>query len=458
MPSRSPPASPRCSWRRRSRARGSRSPSTPTPGTTASSPASSGRRRSPTSGRGGRGRDGHDASSAAVASDLKVGSKAWIERYGLSAVETCRLAQLELARQDKRFFSLEADLGDFGGFPFRDEFPDRYIDFGIAEASLVGAAGGLALRGKIPLINTFASFALMRACEQVRLDLCYHKANAKIFGTFAGLQAGFSGPTHHSIEDIAIARAFPGMTVIAPADAVAAYWATLAAGHHPGPVYIRLAVDVTAQVYGEDCRFEIGKGNMLRDGGDLTLVASGLTVVAEALAAADLLARDGIDARVIDLHTIKPIDRELLARAARETGLLLTVEEHTVYGGLGGAVAEVVAEEAPVPMRILGIPDAYAEYVGPYTEHLRRYGIDAAGHRRRGPPGASVQEGTVTDGDRPPLGILMLEGKMADVPGCMACEATFPYPVVRKVVRGSKHAALRRGGLGHAPALRRGGA
>jgi transketolase len=318
-------------------------------------------------------------SAAAVATDLKVGSAAWIERYGLSAVETCRLAQLELARQDPRFFSLEADLGDFGGFPFRDEFPDRYIDFGIAEASLIGAAGGLSLRGKIALVNTFASFALMRACEQVRLDLCYHKANAKIFGTFAGLQAGFSGPTHHSIEDIAIARAFPNMTVICPADAVSSYWATLAAGHHPGPVYIRLAVDVTAQVYGEDCPFEIGKGNTLRDGGDLTLVASGLTVVAEALAAADLLKRDGIEARVLDIHTIKPIDRELLAKAARETGLLVTVEEHTVYGGLGGAVAEAVAEEAPVPLRILGIPDAYAEYVGPYTEHLRRYGLDAEG-------------------------------------------------------------------------------
>jgi len=317
--------------------------------------------------------------SDTTASDLKVGSKAWVERYGLSAVETCRLAQLELARGDRRFFSLEADLGDFGGFPFRDEFPDRYIDFGIAEASMIGAAGGLALRGKIPLINTFASFGLMRACEQVRLDLCYHKANAKIFGTFAGLQAGFSGPTHHSIEDVAIARAFPNMTVIAPADAVSAYWATLAAGHHPGPVYIRLAVDVTAQVYDEDCPFTIGKGNTLREGDDLTLVASGLTVVAEALAAADLLAAEGIRARVLDIHTIKPIDRELLAKAARETGLLITVEEHTVFGGLGGAVAEAVAEDEPVPMRILGIPDSYAEYVGPYPEHLRRYGLDAAG-------------------------------------------------------------------------------
>src|SRR5436305_4980315 len=240
--------------------------------------------------------------TTATAGDLKVGSAAWVSRHGLSAVETCRLAQRELARRDPRFFSLEADLGDFGGFPFRDEFPDRYLDFGIAEASLVGAAGGLALRGKIPLVNTFASFALMRACEQVRLDLCYHNANAKIFGTFAGLQAGFCGPTHHSIEDIAIARSFPNMTVLAPADAVAAYWATLAAGHHPGPVYVRLAVDVTAQVYDEDCRFAIGRGNVLRPGGDLTLVAAGLTVVAEALAAADLLARDGIAARVLDLH------------------------------------------------------------------------------------------------------------------------------------------------------------
>lgn len=308
-----------------------------------------------------------------------VGSPAWVARHGLSAVETCRLAQLELARRDPRVFSLEADLGDFGGFPFRDEFPGRYLDFGIAEASLVGAAAGLALRGKVPLVNTFASFALMRACEQVRLDLCYHRADVKIFGTFAGLQAGFSGPTHHAIEDLAIARALPNLTVIAPADAVAAYWATLAAGAHPGPVYVRLAVDVTPQVYGEDCPFTIGKGNVLRDGDDLTLVAAGLTVVAEALAAADLLAGDGIAARVIDLHTLKPIDRELLARAARETGLLVTVEEHTVHGGLGGAVAEAIAEEEPVPLRILGVPDAYAELVGPHAEHLRRYGLAAAG-------------------------------------------------------------------------------
>ncbi len=311
--------------------------------------------------------------------DLVVGSKAWLDRYTLSAVETCRLGQLEAARRDPRVFSLEADLGDFGGFPFRDEFPDRYIDVGIAEASLIGMAAGLGLKGKIPFINTFASFALMRACEQVRLDICYHKVNAKIFGTFAGLQAGYSGPTHHCIEDITVARSFPNMVVIAPADAVSAYHATLAAAQYVGPVYIRLALDVTPQVYGEDCPFQIGKGNVLRDGNDLTIVASGVTSVPSALTAADLLAAEGIQARVIDMHTIKPIDRELLAKAARETGLIVTIEEHNVMGGLGGAVAEAVAEEHPVPMRILGIPDAYADYVGPYEEHLRRYGIDAAG-------------------------------------------------------------------------------
>lgn len=328
----------------------------------------------------------HAATAPAPAADAAgngggpaVGSREWVAKFGLGAVEASRLAQLELARRDPRFFSLEADLGDFGGFAFRDEFPDRYLDFGIAEASMVGAAGGLALAGKIPLINTFASFALMRACEQVRLDICYHKANAKIFGSFAGLQAGFSGATHHAIEDLTVARSLPNMTVIAPADAIAAYHLTLAAGAHVGPVYIRLAMDATKQVYGEGSSFEIGKGVVLRDGGDLTLVAAGLTMVAEALAAADLLRQGGLDPRVIDLHTVKPVDRALLKQAAEETGLVVTVEEHNVYGGLGGAVAEALGEECPVPMRILGVPDCYCEQVGPHEEHLRRYGLDAAG-------------------------------------------------------------------------------
>jgi len=256
---------------------------------------------------------------------------------GLTAVAACRLAQSELARDDARFFVLEADA--WAG----------------AEASLIGAAGGLALAGKIPLVNLFSSADLIRACEQVRLDLCYHHANAKLFGASDG-----------SIEDLALARSLPNLTVISPADATAAYQATLAAGAHPGPVYIRLGHGAAPQVYDAGCPLQIGRGLVLRDGSDLTLVAAGLTVVAEALAAAELLRRDGIDARVIDLHTIKPIDRALLKQAAEETGLIITIEEHSVRGGLGGAVAEVLGDECPVPMRILGIsgPDERPDAAG----------------------------------------------------------------------------------------------
>jgi transketolase len=299
-----------------------------------------------------------------------------VAHQGLTAVAACRLAQCELARNDARFFSLEANPGDASGFPFRAEFPERYLAWAGAEASLIGAAGGLALAGKIPLINMFSSFALIRACEQVRLDLCYHHANAKLFGSVEG-----------PIEDLALARSMPNMTVIAPADATAAYHATLAAGAHAGPVYIRLARNATPQVYGPDgpdcrlknCRFEIGQGIVLRDGSDLTLVAAGLAVVAETLAAAELLRRDGIDARVIDLHTVKPVDRVLLKQAAEETGLIITIEEHPVRGGLGGAVAEALGDEYPVPMRILGIPDSCREPAGTQEEHLRRCGLDAPG-------------------------------------------------------------------------------
>lgn len=319
--------------------------------------------------------------STAVAG-LGVGSAAWLERHGQSCVYLNRLAQLEAARRDPRIVSLEADLGDFYGFAFRDEFPDRWYDFGIAEASMIGAAAGLAKRGRVPLVNTFASFALMRAAEQVRLDLCYHHANVKIFGTFAGLQSSFSGPSHHSIEDVAIARSMPNMVVLVPADGVAVYHATLAAVAHEGPVFVRLAMDQSPRIYGEECPFTIGRGNVLREGDDLTLVAAGLTIVPNALAAAEILAADGLEARVIDMYSVKPIDRELLVESARRTGLVVTVEEHSVLGGLGGAVAEVLAESHPVPMKILGVPDRYCEELGTHAEHLRRYGLDAEGIAR----------------------------------------------------------------------------
>lgn len=316
--------------------------------------------------------------TTATATELRAGTSEWVARHGLSTIDTSRLAQLELARGDARIYSLEADLGDCGGLPFQEEFPQRFVDLGIAEASMVGMAAGLSLAGKVPLINTFAAFALMRACEQVRLDLCYHRANAKIFGTFTGVQSGYSGPTHHSVEDLAVARSLPNMRVLAPADAVAAYELTRVAVAEPGPVYVRLGMDTSDQVYGPGARFEMGGANQLRDGDDLTLVAAGL-IVARVLEAADLLAAEGIRARVIDLYSLKPVAGDLLAAAARETGLVVTVEEHSVAGGVGGAVAEALAERRPVPMKLLGLPDAYCEEVGPYRDHLKRYGLDGAG-------------------------------------------------------------------------------
>lgn len=311
-----------------------------------------------------------------------VGSAEWLELHGGSCVFLNRLAQLEAARRDPRIVSLEADLGDFFGFAFRDELPDRWFDFGIAEASMIGAAAGLALRGKVPLVNTFATFALMRAAEQVRLEICYHRANVKIFGTFAGLQSAFSGPSHHAVEDLAIARSLPEMVVLAPADPVAVYHATLAAIEHEGPVFVRLGMGETPVVYGEGCRIEIGGANVLREGGDLTLVAAGLTTVPNALEAAELLAADGVQARVVDLYSVKPLDRDVLVDSARRTGLVVTVEEHSVLGGLGGAVAEVLAEEQPVPMKVLGIPDVFCEDLGTYDEHLERFGLHPEGIAR----------------------------------------------------------------------------
>ncbi|KAA9159613.1 transketolase family protein [Amycolatopsis acidicola] len=309
------------------------------------------------------------------------GSTAWVERYGLSAVDTCRLAQLHAADRDGRVFSLEGDLGDFGGLRFAERYPGRFLDMGIAEASLIGAAAGLALRGKVAFVNTFGSFALMRACEQVRLDVAYHRTNVKIAGTFTGVAAGFSGPTHHCGEDLAVARSLPGMTVLAPADAVSAYQLTLAAAQLDGPVYLRLGVEATPQVYDENATFEIGRGNVLAEGADVTLVAAGLTTVATVLEAARQLAARGVHATVIDLHTIKPVDEELLVRSAKATGLVVTVEEHSTIGGLGGAVADVLAGSCPVPMRMLGLPDAFAHDVGSYADQLARCGLDVPGVR-----------------------------------------------------------------------------
>ena len=305
-----------------------------------------------------------------------IGSAEWIARYSLSSREACRWAQLELAREEERHFSLEGDLA-MPSVPFCEAFPERYLQIGISEADLVATAVGLAKAGKVPFVNSFASFTVMRACEQVVLDVALSRANVKLMGYYAGISGGLAAATHSCLEDFAVLRALPGMTVLSPADAVETWKAVHAAFTWEGPVYLRLGRAETPQVYHHDYRFEIGKAVQLRDGHDVTLMATGILVVSETLRAAELLHAEGISARVLNHHTVKPLDRMAVIAAAAETGAVVTVEEHNVIGGLGGAVAEVLQQTRPVPCVRVGIADTFCDELAPHEEMLRIYGLDA---------------------------------------------------------------------------------
>ncbi|MFI3209081.1 MAG: transketolase family protein [Eubacteriales bacterium] len=261
---------------------------------------------------------------------------------------------------------------------FKKAFPERHINCGIAECNMVGVAAGLAATGKIPFASTFAMFAAGRAFEQVRNSVGYPKLNVKIGATHAGISVGEDGATHQCNEDIALMRTIPGMVVINPSDDVEAKAAVQAAYEHNGPVYMRfgrLPVPVINDV--PEYKFELGKGVILREGKDITLIATGLPV-SEALAAADMLAKDGIEAKVINIHTIKPLDDELVIAAAKETGKVVTIEEHSVIGGLGSAVCDVLSENAPTKVLKIGMNDMFGES-GPAVELVKKYGLDADG-------------------------------------------------------------------------------
>lgn len=261
---------------------------------------------------------------------------------------------------------------------FKKAYPDRHIDCGIAESNMVGIAAGLATAGKIPFVSSFAMFAAGRAFEQVRNSVGYPKLNVKIGATHAGISVGEDGATHQCCEDLALMRTIPGMVVMNPSDDLEAKAAVKAALDHQGPVYIRfgrLAVPVINDK--PDYKFEIGKGVTLREGKDVTLVATGLEV-GETLAAAEKLAADGIDAKVINIHTIKPLDEDLIVAAAKETGKVVTVEEHSVIGGLGSAVCDCLAEKAPTKVLKIGVNDTFGES-GPAVELIKKYGLDAEG-------------------------------------------------------------------------------
>ncbi|WP_394927266.1 transketolase family protein [uncultured Robinsoniella sp.] len=261
---------------------------------------------------------------------------------------------------------------------FKKAFPERHIDCGIAECNMAGIAAGLAATGKIPFMSSFAMFAAGRAFEQVRNSIGYPHLNVKIGATHAGISVGEDGATHQCNEDIALMRTIPGMVVINPSDDVEARAAVAAAIEHDGPVYLRfgrLAVPVINDK--PEYKFELGKGVVLREGKDLTIVASGLPVSA-CLEAADKLAADGIEAKVINIHTIKPLDEELIIAAAKETGKVVTVEEHSVIGGLGSAVCDCLSENAPAKVMKIGINDVFGES-GPAVALLHKYGLDAEG-------------------------------------------------------------------------------
>ncbi len=284
----------------------------------------------------------------------------------------------ELAAADPRVVVVVNDsVGSSKVGGFRKEFPQRTINVGIAEQNMIGVSAGLANGGKIPFVCGASCFLTARALEQIKADVAYSEANVKLCGMSSGVAYGELGPTHHSIEDMAWLRAIANLTVIVPADPVETEQAVRAAWRTTGPMFLRISRMPVPIVHDANYRFEIGRAARLREGNDVTLIANG-TMVSRALDAAILLADKGINARVLNMSTVRPLDRDAIIEAATETGRIVTVEEHTIYGGLGGAVAEVVVTTKPVPMRILGIPGVFAP-TGSAQWLLEHFGLTAEG-------------------------------------------------------------------------------
>lgn len=285
-------------------------------------------------------------------------------------------ALVDLGHKRDDFIVLDADLAAATQTgKFKKEFPERFYDCGIAEQNMMSIAAGIAATGKKVVCSSFAMFAAGRAYEQVRNSIGYPHLNVVIGGTHGGISVGEDGATHQCNEDIALMRTIPGMTIINPADATEAELAVEAALNHDGPVYLRFGRLAVPVIFDEDYKFEIGKGVELKEGNDVTIIATGL-LVNEALIAHDLLKEQGINARVINISTIKPLDKEIVLKAAKETGAIVTAEEHSVIGGLGSAVSELLSEECPVPVIKLGIYDVFG-HSGPAEKLLDEFGLRA---------------------------------------------------------------------------------
>ncbi len=297
-----------------------------------------------------------------------MGNIATREAYG---------SALEEFGSDQRIVVLDADLSKSTKTDtFKKKYPERFINMGIAEGNMMAVAAGLSTCGKVVFASTFAVFAAERACEQVRNSICYPKLNVKIGATHAGISVGEDGASHQAVEDIAIMRSLANMVVLSPSDAVETRHAVKAAIEHDGPVYLRLGRLGVPAIYDEsNFSFQLGKGITVSDGNDVTIIATGL-MVHTAIEAKQLLAADGINARIIDIHTIKPIDKDIIVKAAKETGAIVTAEEHNIIGGLGSAVAEVLVQNYPAPVRMVGMNDTFGRSGKP-AALLEYYGLTA---------------------------------------------------------------------------------
>ena len=286
-------------------------------------------------------------------------------------------ALAELGAVNENIVVLEADLSkSTKTSDFKKVYPERHFNMGIAEQNMLGVAAGFAAAGKIPFASSFAVFATGRAYDQIRNSIAYPNLNVKIAATHAGLTVGEDGGSHQMLEDIALMRALPNMTVIVPADGIETKQAVKAAAEYEGPVYIRMGRPKVPVLFDDNYTFEIGKGVVLKEGTDVTLVGTGI-MVSKAVEAAELLAAEGISAAVVNISTIKPLDAELIVAQAQKTGAIVTCEEHNIYGGLGSAVAEVLVENCPVPMARVGVADKFGESGLP-DELLEKYGLTAA--------------------------------------------------------------------------------
>jgi len=281
-----------------------------------------------------------------------------------------------LAETNKNVVVLDADLSkSTKTASFKDVCPERFFNVGIAEQNLIGVSAGLAASGKIPFASSFAMFAAGRAYEIIRNSVAYPRLNVKIAATHAGLTVGEDGASHQMVEDLSLMRTIPGMVVLNPADAVEAKAAVLAAAEYQGPVYMRFGRMNVPVLFDESYKFEIGKGVLLAEGTDVTFVATGI-MVAMALEAREILAKDGISARVVNIHTIKPLDNNIIVESAEKTGAIVTAEEHSIFGGLGSAVSEVIVSEKPVPVELIGVRDTFGESGTP-NDLLQKYGLTA---------------------------------------------------------------------------------